>query len=125
MENIAWKTPLPGLGHASPIVVGNQIFIVTAVSDDPDSKFLRPGLYGDIASVAQEARHAWRLYCLDKRSGRIQWVRTLHEGPATAGVFAFRWDGRDASGRALPGGVYLIELRAEGRTRVEKGILLR
>ncbi|HXF59052.1 MAG TPA: FlgD immunoglobulin-like domain containing protein, partial [Candidatus Saccharimonadales bacterium] len=52
-------------------------------------------------------------------------VRTLHEGPATAGPYAFRWDGRDASGRALPGGVYLIELRADGRTRVEKGILLR
>ena len=52
-------------------------------------------------------------------------VRTLHDGPATAGVYAFRWDGRDGAGRPLPGGVYLIELRAEGRTRVEKGILLR
>lgn len=52
-------------------------------------------------------------------------VRTLHDGPASAGVYAFRWDGRDGNGRSLPGGVYLIELRAEGRTRVEKGILLR
>jgi len=52
-------------------------------------------------------------------------VRTLHDGPASAGVYAFRWDGRDGEGTALPGGMYLIELRAEGRTRVEKGILLR
>ena len=40
-------------------------------------------------------------------------------------MYAFRWDGRNDAGKALPGGVYLIELRAEGRTRVEKGILLR
>jgi hypothetical protein len=26
-ENIAWKTPLPGLGHSSPIVWGDRIFL--------------------------------------------------------------------------------------------------
>jgi M6 family metalloprotease-like protein len=52
-------------------------------------------------------------------------ARTLHDGPGTAGVYAFRWDGRDAAGRALPGGVYLIELKSASRTRVEKAILLR
>jgi len=52
-------------------------------------------------------------------------VRTLHDGPSPAGVYALRWDGRDASGRLLPGGVYLIELKSEGRTRVEKATLLR
>jgi hypothetical protein len=52
-------------------------------------------------------------------------VRTLYEGSSPAGVYAFRWDGRDAGGRALPGGVYLVELRSGSRTRVEKAILLR
>ncbi|HXL15591.1 MAG TPA: M6 family metalloprotease domain-containing protein [Methylomirabilota bacterium] len=52
-------------------------------------------------------------------------VRTLHDGPATAGVYAFRWDGRDAAGKPLPGGVYLIELKSGTRTRVEKATLLR
>lgn len=52
-------------------------------------------------------------------------VRTLHEGPGTAGVYAFRWDGRDAAGKPSPGGVYLIELRSGNRSRVLKGILLR
>ncbi len=52
-------------------------------------------------------------------------VRTLHDGPAPAGVYAFRWDGRDAAGRPLPGGVYLIELKSGARTRVEKATLLR
>ena len=30
-ENILWQTPLPGLGHASPIVWGDKIYIATAV----------------------------------------------------------------------------------------------
>jgi hypothetical protein len=29
-ENIAWKAPVPGRGHASPIVVGNRVVLATA-----------------------------------------------------------------------------------------------
>ncbi len=29
-ENVVWKTPVPGRGHSSPIVVGNQIILSTA-----------------------------------------------------------------------------------------------
>ena len=29
-QNIEWKTPVPGRGHSSPIVVGEQIFLTTA-----------------------------------------------------------------------------------------------
>ena len=29
-ENVLWKTPVPGRGHGSPTVVGNQIFLATA-----------------------------------------------------------------------------------------------
>ncbi|HWA98964.1 MAG TPA: PQQ-binding-like beta-propeller repeat protein, partial [Pirellulales bacterium] len=33
-ENIAWKVPVPGRGHASPIVVGEQVFLATAEEDE-------------------------------------------------------------------------------------------
>src|SRR3954468_14667734 len=29
-ENILWKTPLPGKGHASPTIVGDRIYLPTA-----------------------------------------------------------------------------------------------
>lgn len=29
-QNILWKTPIPGRGHSSPILFGNQIFLTTA-----------------------------------------------------------------------------------------------
>ncbi|HUG67121.1 MAG TPA: PQQ-binding-like beta-propeller repeat protein [Pirellulaceae bacterium] len=29
-DNVIWKTPVPGRGHSSPTIVGNQIFLTTA-----------------------------------------------------------------------------------------------
>jgi M6 family metalloprotease-like protein len=71
-------------------------------------------------SLDQDGRFALRVFRVD---GVL--VRTLFEGVSPAGVYAFRWDGRDAGGVALPGGVYLIELKSGSRTRVEKAILLK
>ena len=31
-RNVRWKTPIPGLGHSSPIVWGDRVFVTTAVS---------------------------------------------------------------------------------------------
>src|SRR5262245_16561462 len=37
--NIRWKTPIPGLGHSSPIVWEDRIFLTTAV---PYGEALKP-----------------------------------------------------------------------------------
>ncbi|MEQ9407890.1 MAG: PQQ-binding-like beta-propeller repeat protein [Fuerstiella sp.] len=31
-ENIVWKTPIPGEGHSSPVISGNQIWLTTAIA---------------------------------------------------------------------------------------------
>ncbi len=72
--NILWKTPIPGLGHSCPIVWEDRIYLTTAISGDPNTK-LRVGLYGDVDSVNDTTYHSWRVYCLDKRSGKILWER--------------------------------------------------
>jgi len=77
--DVHWKTPIPGLGHASPVILANSVFVVTAVGSDPNPR-LRVGLYGDIAPVENEESQSWQLYCLSKRDGRILWKRTLYEG---------------------------------------------
>lgn len=76
--NIRWKAAIPGLGHASPIVTGDRVFIVTAASSEEDSK-LRVGLYGDIASVPAEPSHAWQLICLARDTGQVLWKQTIVE----------------------------------------------
>ncbi len=40
-------------------------------------------------------------------------VRSLRAGPLPAGAHTVMWDGRDATGRMLPSGVYLVHLRTE------------
>jgi len=78
-QGIAWKTKIPGLGHASPIVSSGRVFVVTAISGLADPG-LRVGLYGDIASVPDDTSHVWKLYCLCRDTGQILWSRTVHQG---------------------------------------------
>ncbi len=78
--NIRWKTAIAGLGHSSPIVWGGRVFVTTAVSSDPKSEF-RPGLEDSFEPAKDVSAHSWRLYCLDKRTGKILWERTAHTGP--------------------------------------------
>ena len=40
-KNIAWKTPLPGLGWSSPVVSDGRIFLTTAVSGEAKNLSLR------------------------------------------------------------------------------------
>ncbi|HKY04984.1 MAG TPA: PQQ-binding-like beta-propeller repeat protein [Blastocatellia bacterium] len=78
-QNLKWKTAIPGLAHSSPIVWGDRVFITTAISSDPKSVF-RHGLYGDVDSAKDESKHTWKVYGLDKKTGKILWERTAFEG---------------------------------------------
>lgn len=78
-ENIAWKTPIPGLSHASPVVWGDKVFITTAISSDPSAVF-RHGLFGDVEPSKDVTKHTWKVYALDRNSGKILWEKTAYEG---------------------------------------------
>ncbi len=51
-KGIVWMAPLPNIGVGSPIVVGDRIFLTAEVQD---------------------------LICLDKKTGRILWIRSAPE----------------------------------------------
>jgi outer membrane protein assembly factor BamB len=76
--NVQWKTPIPGLAHASPIVWGNRIFLTTAISQAERLTYVPKDRGIDLAN--DNAKHTWRIYCLEKTSGRVLWERTAHEG---------------------------------------------
>ena len=80
-ENILWKTAVPGLGHSSPVIWGDRLFVTTAVSDDADP-YLKVGLYGNIAAVKGEAKtvQSFEVWCLDKNTGELLWKQTAHKG---------------------------------------------
>jgi outer membrane protein assembly factor BamB len=76
-----WKTPLPGLAHSSPVIWGDKIFVTTAISSDGKAP-LKVGLYGSGDSANDNGPQRWVLICLDKRTGKILWQQTAHEGVA-------------------------------------------
>ena len=78
-KNIKWKTPIPGFTTASPIVWGNSVFVVGALSSAGDKTF-RTGLYGDVKPVEDLSEHTWKIYALDKSTGKILWERTAYTG---------------------------------------------
>ncbi len=58
-ENVAWKVPIPGIGHASPIVWGDRIFMVTCLPE-ADQR---------------------RLICLDRKTGQTLWMEVVLTSP--------------------------------------------
>ena len=58
-ENILWKTPVPGVGHASPIVWEDRIFTVSCLVENQHRILL----------------------CFDRRTGKQLWQRTVVTSP--------------------------------------------
>src|SRR5947207_11897420 len=52
-KNVLWSAEIPGLGHSSPVVWGDRIFLTSAVPAKGEPA-LKVGLYGDIAPVQGE-----------------------------------------------------------------------
>jgi len=78
-KGIKWKTPIPGLAHSCPVVWDNYLFVTTATTNMNDES-LKLGLYGDIDEANDNKIHEFKVYCLDKNSGKIIWERVAHKG---------------------------------------------
>jgi outer membrane protein assembly factor BamB len=77
-EKILWKTSIPGLSHSSPIVWGNNVFLITAISADESAGFKAKDR--GIGLAEDSAKHIWKIYNLDRQTGRVVWEKTAYEG---------------------------------------------
>lgn len=73
--NVKWKTAIPGLGHSSPIVWGDKVFVTTAVSSDPKEDYWEKG-FPQIQRKPDSADISWKVLCIDRDTGKILWERT-------------------------------------------------
>jgi outer membrane protein assembly factor BamB len=125
-----WKTKILGLGHACPVVWGNRVFVATAVSSDPKSE-LRPGLYGSLTMAKDRTKHTWKVYCLDRDSGKILWEKTAHEGvpkvkrhiKATHANSTPACDGKRLVVSFGSEGLYCFDLDGNQRWKADLGVL--
>lgn len=85
-ENIRWRLPLDGRGHSSPIVVGDLLFLTSAVAGEPapeneaiihflgGEEFLHP----DSMGADQEIDVV--LLAVGRDDGRVRWRRAVRSG---------------------------------------------
>ncbi len=76
--NIAWKTPIPGLAHSSPIVWGDRVYVTTAIPKKQAVQF-KGGLYGAGEPADDNLEQSWHAYAIDRKTGKIIWDRTVLE----------------------------------------------
>ncbi len=57
-QNVVWKAPVPGRGHGTPTVVGDQVVLCTA----------------------DERKEIQSVLCYDRNSGKLLWQTEVHRG---------------------------------------------
>ncbi len=83
-ENVAWRTPVPGMAWSSPIVWGDRVFLVNAQSEGAVEEVKRGLYFGGNRPEPPKEMHRWSVLCLDFATGDILWERELaREVPKT------------------------------------------
>jgi outer membrane protein assembly factor BamB len=91
--NVKWKVALPGKGSATPVVWGDQVFVVTAVDtgrvadaaavprvETPSGKTLQK------KTEAPTTYHQFLVLCFDRRTGKERWRHVATEQVPHEGI---------------------------------------
>ena len=108
-SNIRWKKKLPGLGHSSPVVWGDRIFLTSAIPYGPvlpPVPVTAPGAHDNLDVTR---KHRFVVLCYRRSTGDLIWQKTVndllpHEGghytgslasasPVTDGKRVYAWFG--------------------------------
>ena len=130
-ENIRWKVAIPGVGHATPIIWGDKIFVQTAIEGQKEkaeeSEDGNP-FSGFFGGRDEGPTYRFDLLAINRSDGSILWQKTLrevapHEGthgdatfasnsPVTDGEFVYAYFGSR--------GLYCVDM--DGNVKWEKDV---
>jgi len=80
-KNVKWRSEIEGLGHSSPTVWGDRIFLTTATNTETDEPTLQTGWLGGTGkAVEEQGDWKWQVICLDMKEGKIVWSQDVAEG---------------------------------------------
>jgi len=83
-KNIKWKTEIPGKGHSTPIIWGDQIIVTSAVpiGKEPEkpkeaeaTQGRRRGMSGNKTSLV----HKYVVMSIDRNNGSVNWETVVNE----------------------------------------------
>ncbi|HEV3024229.1 MAG TPA: PQQ-binding-like beta-propeller repeat protein, partial [Pirellulales bacterium] len=78
-KNIRWKTELPGLGHSTPIVWGDRVFVTAAVPFGEELTPVPSRAPGAHDNLPVTHRQRFVALAVSRSDGRIIWRRVLRE----------------------------------------------
>ncbi len=130
-RNLLWKKALPGLGHSTPVVWEDRIYVTAAV---PEGEALGP-IYDDApgshGNLPVTHRQRFVVLALDRSNGEILWERTVrtsvpHEGGHYTSSLASAsplTDGERLLAYFGSQGVYCLNLDGEVQWKKELGVM--
>lgn len=78
-KNVRWKTALPGMGHSTPVVWGDRVFVTTAAPFGEAFPAKLSGAKSGHDETPITHRHKFIVIALDRGTGKIVWERTMRE----------------------------------------------
>jgi outer membrane protein assembly factor BamB len=123
-KNVRWKVPLPGEGHATPIIWGERIFVLAAVKTEREVAALEPPKMeppGGYKTPRPVAHYQFVVLCLDRETGSVRWQRVArevvpHEGRHATNTYASAspaTDGRRVYASFGSHGLFCYDLEGE------------
>lgn len=79
VKNIAWKTPIVGRGHSTPIVISDRVFLTTATAVGDPLPPRMSGRPGEHDNLPVSSKFQFSVICVDRKEGRILWNKVVHE----------------------------------------------
>ena len=107
-ENVEWSQEIPGRGWSSPIVTGGRVYLTTVTTDGkskppqsgteysneyvaelqkqglPMAEIIKRVTERDI-ELPHEVNLHYFLYCLNMKSGKVEWTKEFHTGHPPGG----------------------------------------
>lgn len=80
--NIEWKAPLTGRGSATPIVWGDQVFVLTATKTDREAKpdeLPKPDASRQVRTEPPKHFYKFEVISFDRTTGKERWRKTAAE----------------------------------------------
>ena len=74
-KNVKYSVEVPGLGHSSPIIWGNRIFVTTAVNSNPAEADWQKG-FPRVERKPDASEIFWKVLCYDRDTGKLLWEQT-------------------------------------------------
>lgn len=83
-KNIKWKTSIPGKGHSTPVIWGDQIILTTAVAigkkpEKPKEDEAAQGRRRGMSSNRTDLVHKFIVMSIDRNTGSIIWQTVVKE----------------------------------------------